>query len=349
MDNHTDSTLCGLNKSFVHIFEKLGWMVLANNKTGKHGSYQKKVEAYGSSVDKLMKDLSERVSNPRGNGTVETDFPTMIKNLEKLKSFLSRLTILEKLNSEGTNLSIDDMSLQWMHHYYKHLFEKFGWMVLVKYNIDTGEYLNKPDLQNHMQSKLDNFSRSIEVLLQSIIHRILNSRDIDAENVKYDLMSMHLNVRILNAETKSLLGQSQSILQINNLSPTSDMNTSDNVTMSDATSSMMQLNTEMRNDLVNEPTSVDSTTMSDATSSMMPLNTEMRNNLVNEPTSVDSISMSDATSTMMPLNTEIRNLANEPTSVDSSTRMMSVDSETMSDTSSNRMTGGGSVLAKLLL
>jgi hypothetical protein len=315
MDTHNDSTLCGLNKMFVHIFEKLGWIIIANNKIEKISSYQKKVEAYGSSVDKLMKDLSERVSNPRGNGTIETDFPTMIKNLEKLKSFLSRLTILEKLNSEGTNLSIDNMSLQWMHHYYKHLFEKFGWMVLVKYNIDAGEYLNKPDLQNHMQSKLDNFSRSIDVLLQSINHRILNSRDIDAENVKYDLMSMNLNVRILNAATKSLLGRSQSILEVNNLSPTSVDSSS---AMSDATSTMMPLNTEMRNTLVNEPTSVDSTTMSDAT-----------------PT------MSDATSTMMPLNTEMRNtLVNEPTSVDSTT---------MSDTSSIKMTGGGNLLAKLLL
>jgi hypothetical protein len=337
MDTHNDSTLCGLNKWFVHIFEKLGWIILANNKTEKHGSYQKKVEAYGSSVDKLMKDLSERVSNPRGNGTIETDFPTMIKNLEKLKSFLSRLTILEKLNSEGTNLSIDDMSLQWMNHYYKHLFEKFGWMVLVKYNIDAGEYSNKPDLQNHMQSKLDNFSRSIDVLLQSISHRILTTRDIDAENVRYDLMSMHLNLRVLNAATKSLLEQSQYNLQVNNLSPTSV----DLSTMSDATSTMMPLNTEMRNDLVNEPTSVDLSTMSDATSTMMPLNTEMRNDLVNEPTSVDSTSMSNATSTMMPLDTEMRNnLVNEPTSVDSTS---------MSDNSSIRMTGGGNLLAKLLL
>ena len=268
MDTHNDSTLCGLNKWFVHIFEKLGWIILANNKTEKHGSYQKKVEAYGSSVDKLMKDLSERVSNPRGNGTIETDFPTMIKNLEKLKSFLSRLTILEKLNSEGTNLSIDDMSLQWMNHYYKHLFEKFGWMVLVKYNIDAGEYSNKPDLQNHMQSKLDNFSRSIDVLLQSISHRILTSRDIDAENVKYDLMSMHLNLRVLNAATKSLLEQSQYNLQVNNLSPTSDMNTLTNNTAS-VTSTMMPLDTEMRNNLVNEPTSVDSTSMSDNSSIRM--------------------------------------------------------------------------------
>jgi len=340
MDTHNGSTLCGLKKWFVHIFEKLGWIIIANNKTENHSSYQKKVEAYGSSVDKLMKDLSERVSNPRGNGTVETDFPTMIKNLEKLKSFLSRLTILEKLNSEGTNLSIDNMSLQWMHHYYKHLFEKFGWIVLVKYNIDAGEYSNKPDLQIHMQSKLDNFSRSIEVLLQSINHRILNSRDIDAENVKYDLMSMHLNLRILNAATKFMLGNSSLMLQINNLSPTSDMNTLTNNTSS-ATSTMMPLNTEMRNDLVNEPTSVDSTAMSDATSTMMPLNTEMRNDLVNEPTSVDSTTMSDATSTMMPLNTEMRNdLVNEPTSVDSTA---------MSDATSIKMTGGGNLLAKLLL
>ena len=74
---------------------------------------------------------------------------------------------------------------------------------------------------------------------------------------------------------------------------------------------------------------------------MMPLNTEMRNDLVNEPTSVDSTAMSDATSTMMPLNTEMRNdLVNEPTSVDSTA---------MSDATSIKMTGGGNLLAKLLL
>jgi len=335
MDIHKDSTLCGLQKWFVHIFEKLGWMVLANNKTGKHKSYQQKVEAYGYSVDKLMKDLSERVSSPRGNGTVETDFPTMIKNLEKLKSFLSRLTILEKLNSEGTNLSIDDMSLQWMNHYYKHLFEKFGWMVLVKYNIDAGEYSNKQDLQNHMQSKLDNFSRSIDVLLQSINHRILTTRDIDAENVKYDLMSMHLNLRVLNASTKSLL-QNMLIanLNVNNLSPTSDMNTSDNTTS--ATSNIMpfmQINTEMQNNLINEPTSVNSQSMYDsmpmsdnsATSSMMQLNTEMQNHLVNELTSATPTERSNM----------LNNLAT------------SSDSATMPNRTSSM--NGGNLLIRLLL
>jgi len=207
METHQDSTLCGLQRWFVHNFEKLGWIVLSNNKIKNDETYSKKVNAYSASVNKLLNDVNERAKNSRGNKTVKTDFTTMVKNLEKLKSYLLKMSIFEPLDSEGVNLTINDMSLQWMRHYYKHCFEKFGWMVLVKGNIDVGEYSNKPDLELYMKSKLDNYSRSIEVLLQSMKYRISKSVevDLDAENIKHDIMIMHKNLCILNAATQSLL------------------------------------------------------------------------------------------------------------------------------------------------
>lgn len=213
MEIHQDSTLCGLQRWFVHNFEKLGWIVLSTNKISKDTTYQKKVDAYKASVDKLSHDINERVTDPKGNKTIQTDFATMLKNLEKLKLYLSRMESITPINSDGDNLSINDMSLQWMKHYYKHVFEKFGWMVLTSENINAGEYRSKPELEKHMILKLSNYNDSIKVLLQSIKYRISKSdeTDLDHENVKHDLKIMHNNLCILNGAAKLLLEEQKSM------------------------------------------------------------------------------------------------------------------------------------------
>jgi hypothetical protein len=60
-----------------------------------------------------------------------------------------------------------------------------------------------------MKLKLDNYAKSIEVLLQSMKYRISKSSDVDldTENVKHDIMIMHKNLCILNAATQYLFKQ----------------------------------------------------------------------------------------------------------------------------------------------
>lgn len=205
MEFKDDSTLCGLQKWFVYTFEKAGWIMLSHHKSSKNMAYIKKVDSYVSSIHKLLDDIKQRIDNPRGNGTVSRDFLTMHKNITHLKNYMANLTSVEPLDSSGNNLSIDDMSLQWMKHKYHHLFEKFGWMVLVKAQLDNEHYSSKPDLANAMKHKLNMYSQWIDILLQSIKHRIETSNDIDSENLKHDLLVMHNNVKILNGAVKNFL------------------------------------------------------------------------------------------------------------------------------------------------
>lgn len=205
MDMINDTILCGLQKWFVHTFEKAGWIVLSHYKSDKNIAYLKKVDSYVTGIDKLLEDIQQRVQNPRGNGIITRDFSTMHSKLVHLKNYMMDLKNVEPLDSPGNNLSIDDMSLQWMKQKYHHMFEKFGWMVLVKLQLDSAHYSSKPDLENVMKLKLNMYNQWIDVLLQSIKHRIETSNDIDSENLKHDLQVMHNNLKILNGAIKNLL------------------------------------------------------------------------------------------------------------------------------------------------
>ena len=205
MEIDNDSTLFSLEKWFVHTFEKVGWIVLSYYKSTKNIAYIKKIDSYTTSVDKLLDDVNQRVQNPRGNNTITRDLTSMHKNLEHLKNYITHLADVEPYDSSENDLCIEDMSLQWMKHKYTHLFEKFGWMILLHSQLNDGHYSNKPKLEKAMQQKLENYSECVDILLQSINHRISTSNDIDIENLKHDLLVMHNNTKILNGFVKHLL------------------------------------------------------------------------------------------------------------------------------------------------
>jgi hypothetical protein len=201
-----DTTLTYLDRMFVKIFEKAGWMRLTHHKISQDEDYVKKLDGYIASIKKLIKDINEHINNPRGNNTLTRDLPTMHENLEYLLNYFINITNVEPLDVTGTGeSSIDDMSLQWMRHFYIHVFEKFGWMVLLKSNLDNGHYANKSTLEKYMRNKLDNYADSLDILLESIKHRADTSTDIDVENLKHDLLVMHNNIKILNGAVKNLL------------------------------------------------------------------------------------------------------------------------------------------------
>ena len=202
-----DTTLTYLDRMFVKIFEKAGWMRLTHHKISQDEDYVKKLDGYIASIKKLIKDVNEHINNPRGNNTLTRDLPTMHENLEYLLNYFINITNVQPLDVTGTGEdgSIDDMSLQWMRHFYIHVFEKFGWMILLKSNLDNGHYANKSKLEKYMRNKLDNYADSLDILLESIKHRADTSTDIDVENLKHDLLVMHNNIKILNGAVKNLL------------------------------------------------------------------------------------------------------------------------------------------------
>jgi len=155
-----DSTLTYLDRMFVKIFEKAGWMRLTYHKMSQDEYYVKKINCYIMTIKKLIKDINEHINNPRGNNTLIRDLPTMHENLEYLLNYFINITNVKPLDVTGTSEdgSIDDMSLQWMRHFYTHVFEKFGWMILLKSNLDNGHYTNKSKLEKYMRNKLDNYA-----------------------------------------------------------------------------------------------------------------------------------------------------------------------------------------------
>ena len=182
-----DSTLQYLEKMFVKLFEKAGWMILAHHKTSQNEEYVKKLDGYIASIKHLLKDIEARINNPRGNNTISRDLPTMHDNLNNLLTFITNISTTEMLDADEEDGAIEDMSLQWMRHYYIHVFEKFGWMILLKTNLDNGNYTSKSKLEKYMRNKLDNYSDSLDILLQSIKFRVDTSKDIDIENLKLNL------------------------------------------------------------------------------------------------------------------------------------------------------------------
>ena len=196
------ATLQGLHDWFRHTFEKAGWIVLAQHRKEKDMTYQSKLDSYRIGVKKLKQYLKARLNNPMGNETITRDFPNMITNLNHLKAFIKSLanTKLSHDTVKSSNdLAVEDMTLCAMQHYYKHMFEKYGWMVLTKKKLDNGDYDKKPLLKNHKETKLKMYGESLEVLVQSLIHRMNTCNDVDKNNVEVDLASMIRNVNVLKS------------------------------------------------------------------------------------------------------------------------------------------------------
>ena len=216
------ATLHGLHEWFKHTFEKAGWMVLAHQRSSNDKTYQSKLDSYVEGINRLTKYLQARSSNPRGNNTIEKDFPVMIKNLGHLSNFVTSLRT-QKLSDvstpSGKNLAVKDMTLCAMQHYYRHVFEKYGWMVLTKAKLNNGDYKSQPDLEKHKQKKLKLYGESLDILSQSLNHRIETTTDLDKDNVKVDLESMIRNVNVLKSCFNEHLMKSDNALDLSVTSP----------------------------------------------------------------------------------------------------------------------------------
>ena len=193
--NH--STLHGLDHWFKYTFEKLGWVVLAIHKN-KDESHSDKVKAYKSSVKRLINNLNSRLSNPQGNNTIVRDYPVMIEDLKLLLQFVENMSSsLSEAPKNEADLAAEDATLCGLQNWFRHIFEKFGWMVLTANRINSGRYANKPVLEQHKRNKINMYKQGIDILYQSLLHRLTTTNDVDKSNVEFDLASMIRNLKIL--------------------------------------------------------------------------------------------------------------------------------------------------------
>ncbi len=193
-----EATIPGLYEWYRKTFEKAGWIILAIHKASAKPEYASKVSAYVAGITRLSQELQLRLSDPKNNNTIVRDFPEMIKSIEELKGFMSTMgNSLNQAPLSNDDVAIKDKSLYGLYKWFKHVFEKFGWMVLILNKLKYGAYVNQPTLETYMRNKLIMYSQSLEILYKSLAARRDTSNDLDVDNVKIDIDSMLRNLTIL--------------------------------------------------------------------------------------------------------------------------------------------------------
>jgi len=72
------ATMQGLNRWYVHMFEELGWMILAKNK-----GYTDKTQTYKNSIQRLKNSLENKLHSVHEHDRKE-DIKIMLNNLNVL-------------------------------------------------------------------------------------------------------------------------------------------------------------------------------------------------------------------------------------------------------------------------
>ena len=201
------ATINGLNDWYTHTFKIAGWMILAKHRSQQDPNvtdnerYDTKVKSYIGGISRLQKHLNKRLQNP--NGTIQRDYPIMEANLTVLMNFINQVNpsdLSVNLSDIGNELVCKKKTLHDLQCWYKHMFEKYGWMILKSKNLQTKQMT--PELQSLCQQKLSLYGQTLQSLLQTLNYRRNNCpgegcSDLDPENVKQDLDSMMKNVSIL--------------------------------------------------------------------------------------------------------------------------------------------------------
>jgi hypothetical protein len=201
------ATINGLNDWYTHTFKIAGWMILAKHRSNQDPNvsdierYDTKVKSYIGGISRLQKHLKTRLQIP--NGTIQRDYPIMYENLNVLAKFINSVEASQlsaTMGEIGSELVCKQKTLHDLQCWYKHMFEKYGWMILKSSNLQTKQMTH--ELQSLCQQKLSLYGQTLQSLLQTLNYRKNNCpgedcADLDPVNVKQDLDSMMKNVSIL--------------------------------------------------------------------------------------------------------------------------------------------------------
>ena len=183
-----DVTIHSIYKMYTLLFEKLGWMILADNRKDKD-----RTKIYTKSITQLL-FLIEKKEKMIKNKDDQTDLKILSKNLLILKKhaiedFKNNKKNMDKINFK-TNLNNKnvyeyDVTIHGLYKWYQSMFEKLGWMVLAH---------DKKDVK-----KIEEYYRTLLKLYKSLE---LKKEKVDDNDKKIDIEIMLKNVRILIIHAK---------------------------------------------------------------------------------------------------------------------------------------------------
>ena len=79
-----EATVAGLQHWFTHVFEQLGWMILAH----KYG-YTDKINTYKKSIDRMQCALEKKIGSTH-DSDVKKDLMIMLENSRALKEHVHK-------------------------------------------------------------------------------------------------------------------------------------------------------------------------------------------------------------------------------------------------------------------
>jgi hypothetical protein len=181
-----DCTYLGLHKWHDAMFEKLGWMAMAQ----QHRN-ELKIRAYNEGIQHLLECLHRKhrdtIDQDRKN-----DLHILITNVECLKSCANKLldSTHRQTNKDCTGSdNKHDATFHGLHKWLKHKYEKLGWMCLAKHHGNTTKiaaYMDSIErLHSSLEKKLSELEendrkKDIEILmddvcvLQHAAHKLLD-------------------------------------------------------------------------------------------------------------------------------------------------------------------------------
>jgi hypothetical protein len=183
---HTyDCTFHGLHKWHEHMFQHLGWMIMA--KEHKSGL---KIKAYMDSIQRFLSCAAKKIENTRDEDR-KNDLAILMKNMMCLQECAARLmTIpvgehLHKYNFTNKGHEATNCGLQrWMVAKY----EKLGWMCLAK--------------QHGNMLKIEAYLESLRCLMASLEKKM---KEVEEKDRKDDLAITLNNTKLLKHNAWMLL------------------------------------------------------------------------------------------------------------------------------------------------
>lgn len=187
-DMDYDITIHGIYKMYTLLFEKLGWMILADNRKEKD-----RTKIYTKSIKQLL-HLIDKKQKLIKNKDDQIDLGILSKNLLLLKEHAEEDFKNNKMNNSKINFTINlknnnvyeyDVTMNGLYKWYQSMFEKLGWMVLAH---------DKGDVR-----KIEEYYRTLLKLYKSLE---LKRNKLNDNDKKLDIEIMLGNLGILILHTK---------------------------------------------------------------------------------------------------------------------------------------------------